>query len=211
MGLRMRLSDREREREEEVLDDAGFIHALLDSFTPQQQLDCLVHSAALLHSASSHSLQSVMQQRPFQSSEERTEWAASVVQLISSHLDHLPFVSCLLDLSPSARSALQPSYLALFEHLLALQGEQPLHQRLQQQPSEVGDAASSAAETGEGSSSLSSSVSTALDRASALLSVPSFVSLVVGGAAEGSGGCGSGGAQPPAGAGQAHRTIEASQ
>ena len=170
-----------RQREggdEAAFDDAGFIHALLDAFTVGQQVDCLVHCAALLRTASSHSLQSMMGQQPFQSSAEKDEWALSVAQLLCSHLSHLPFVSCLLDLSPSARSALQPSYLALFEHLLALQGEQPLHHWLQQPSGEDVEAAAMGGGGGVRSSALSSSLSTALDRASALLSVPSFVSLM---------------------------------
>ena len=138
-------------------DYAAFVHVLLDRFSPQeQQINALVGALTLL--PASKALDVVLAKEDGVSSEEeRGAWYNAVVQLVSEHLVHLPFVSALMELPPEESAALQRSYLALFEQLLA-------HQQ-------------SSSPSADSSGAVQSGLSSAISRLTHLLSVGDFVSL----------------------------------
>ena len=110
-------------------DHTAFAHSLLDQFAPLEQAR---EMAQMLHTTLSVAEDSGAAQQlslQFGSDDERREWVVRLLQLVSSHLVHLPFVSSLLDLTDDEDSAMHAQYEPIFTSLFALQtsNAQQLH------------------------------------------------------------------------------------
>ena len=152
-------------------DYSAFAHSLLDQFTPLEQsqelaqlLSTVLAAAAAAGGGGEAGASSVM----VLSDDEKRRWVVRSLQLVASHLIHLPFVSSLLDLTDDETTAVHAQYEPMFTSLFAL------HTNNSQQ---LYDASADDTTTTAHYRAVEAVLQSALSHLTNLLSVASFVRL----------------------------------
>merc|ERR1740117_400000 len=104
-----------------VLDDAHFPHLLARDFEPTQQVKALVHLVQMMQSAKATPATC--------SSREAGWWRVTVMEFVSSHLNHEGFLQALLRMPREQQTQTEAQYLLLFQALLGLLRLQREHSR----------------------------------------------------------------------------------